>query len=292
MQGDDSVKVITVGLIGNVILCGLKISAGISGRSYAVLADGIHSVSDIVTDVGLLIGVFYWRKPADAEHPYGHGRLENLIALGLSVVLAIAAVVMVRSSLTSLNIGTQKVPGWIAAAAALLSLFVKEGLFRWTLARGKRLNSAAIKANAWHHRSDAFSSVPALIAVVVAITVPGWWFVDAIGAVVVAVIILYAAWTIGFEAFQALMDRGAPRQEVLQIKKSANEVEGVKAVHAVRTRSIGRGWGVDLHVLVPEDMTVKKGHDIAEQVREHLMREHKNVSDVVVHIEPQDHADH
>ncbi|MFW6414234.1 MAG: cation diffusion facilitator family transporter [Verrucomicrobiota bacterium] len=287
---DNSFTVISVGLIGNGILCSVKIAAGIVGNSQAVVADGIHSVSDIATDIALLVGARYWRKPPDSDHPYGHGRLEMLVTLGLALVLAGAGVGLTIRSLATLQAGENIVPGWIAAGAAFVSLVSKEIMFRWTLTRGKAINSPAIKANAWHHRSDAFTSVPALLAVVGARLMPHWWFLDAVGAVVVAAMIFRAAWAIGGDAFQSLMDRSASDKVIGDIQRTACEIEGVEAVHAVRTRNVGRGWSVDLHVLVPGDLSVRRGHEIAEKVQQYLLTDHKNIIDVVVHIEPLDDA--
>lgn len=283
---DNSFTVIVVGLIGNVALCIVKITAGIVGNSQAVVADGIHSVSDIATDLALLVGAHYWCKPPDSNHPYGHGRLETLIALGLASILTVAGFGLTARSLATLQSGETAAPGWIAAVAALVSLVSKEVMFRWTLSRGKEINSPAIKANAWHHRSDAFTSIPALLAVVGARLMPQWWFLDAVGAVIVAAMIFRAAWSIGADSLQSLMDRGASSKVIEEIRKIAYDIDGVEEVHAVRSRNIGRGWSVDLHVLVPDELSVRRGHEIAEEVKQHLLNEHKNVIDVVVHIEP------
>jgi len=291
MTRDDSLKVIIAGLIANVVLCLFKTFAGLTAHSHAVFADGIHSISDIATDAGLLVGAHYWHKPADFDHPYGHGRLESLIALGLSVVLVIVGTGIVLSSLSTLDTGPNLLPGWIAAFAALASLISKEVMFRWTFKKAEKLNSSALRANAWHHRSDALSSIPALIAVVGIRFIPEWWFLDAVGAIIVAVLIFRAAWPIGFEAFQDLMDRGASGKVVDEIENTARQVKDVEEVHKIRTRKIGRGWSVDLHVLVPSELTVKRGHEIAEQVHRRLLTNHKYLSDVVVHIEPSDHSE-
>ena len=167
-----------------------------------------------------------------------------------------------------------------------MSLVVKEILYRWTMHRGKAANSTALRANAWHHRSDALSSVPALAAVVGAKLLPEWTLLDPLGGIVVSLLILHAALKIGTGATQSLIDRGAPAEDIRKIHELAKQVEGVIRVHAIRTRSLGQGWAVDLHVLVDDDITVRDGHDIAERVHRVLVEEGPMVADTVIHIEP------
>jgi cation diffusion facilitator family transporter len=177
-------------------------------------------------------------------------------------------------------------PTGIALGAALLSIVVKEGLYRWTAAEGRRLDSPALVANAWHHRSDALSSIPAAIAVAVAVINPRLAFVDRIGAVAVCVFILYAAFKIITPALAQLVDTAAPADERRRLEEIAVSVDGVRDAHALRTRYVGPKLAVDLHVVVDPELSVEQGHDIAERVRLALIEGGPKVDDVLVKIEP------
>jgi cation diffusion facilitator family transporter len=278
--------VTALGLLVNLVLCVVKILAGILGRSQAVLADGIHSVSDAATDIAVLIGIRYWSEPADRRHPYGHGRLEILISLGLAILLLVVAAGLILNALFSLREKQLAKPGWIAFYAALISLISKEILYRWTVREGTRLKSPAVIANAWHHRSDALSSLPAVCAVAGARISPDWGFLDHLGSVVVSFFIVQASWRIGWQAVQRLMDSGAPPEIVERIRFLACELANVADVHAIRTRHLGQGWSVDLHMLVDGRISVREGHDIAEQAKTKLLHNGPDILDVVVHVEP------
>jgi len=275
-----------VGLVVNVVLSGLKLAAGILGRSQVVVADAVHSLSDGLTDVALLVGVRYWSKPADEEHPHGHQRIETVVTVVIALSLAGVAAVLAYRALATLRERHAGPPGWIAFAAAVLSIVTKEGLYRWTVAVGRRIRSSAVVANAWHHRSDALSSIPAALAVAGAALASSWWFLDHVGAVLVSMFILHAAWRIGWPALGQLVDTGASEKHRRQIEGLASGTEGVRAVHALRTRYIGSGMQVDLHILVDPGMTVRRGHDVSEAVKKRLLASDHNILDVIVHLEP------
>ncbi len=280
-----------VGLLLNLFLSFLKIALGTIAMSHAVVADGVHSLSDLLTDAAILIGLRYWSAPADDDHPHGHGRIETLIAVAIGLLLAGIAVAIAVQGISAIQETGQQQPGWLALAATLVSLIVKELLYRWTLNQSRRARSIALRANAWHHRSDALSSLPAAIAVAVALVEPSLAFVDSIGAVVVAGFIMFAAWKIVVPSLSQLIDRGAPRHEREAIVAIAMATPGVRHAHAVRTRYIGDGLQVDLHVEVDADITVRAGHDIAEAVHLSLLDQGPAVRDVIVHIEPHDPPD-
>jgi cation diffusion facilitator family transporter len=275
-----------VGLVINLMLSALKLTAGIVGASQAVVADAIHSLSDGVTDVAILVGVRYWSKPPDAEHPHGHRRIETLVTGMIGLLLAGVAVGLVYNALVTLREKHGAPPGWIAFAAAVVSIISKELLYRWTIMMGRRIKSPAVIANAWHHRSDGLSSIPAAVAVAAAALSPGWSFLDHVGALVVSVFILQAAWSIMAPALGQLIDTGVSKDARDRIRSVALAVDGVKLVHAIRTRHVGSGVQVDLHVKVDGDMTVRKGHDISEVVKRHLIADGPDVVDVIVHLEP------
>jgi cation diffusion facilitator family transporter len=280
-------KVTWVGLLVNLLLIVTKFVGGFLGRSQAVVADAVHSVSDMTTDLAILIGVKYWTKPADASHPHGHQRLETVITLSIGLVLALAALGLLINAVSSLHHHEDKPVGLVALAAALVSLVSKEWLYQWTVRAGKRIRSMAVIANAWHHRSDAFSSIPPAVAVTGALIDPDWAFLDHVGAAVVALFIFQAAYKIARPAVDKLIDRGAPERELQSIRAIAKSIDGVLDVHAVRTRYVGSlNLAVDLHIMVKPDLSVYAGHEIAKEVRSRLIHDGPDVLDVVVHIEP------
>jgi cation diffusion facilitator family transporter len=277
-----------VGLIGNLMLAIVKITAGFVGHSHAVVADGVHSLSDLVTDFAVIAGVHFWSKPADKRHPHGHQRIETLVSVVIGVVLAAVALGMAVEALSGGHSRVWPAPTSLAFAAAVLSMFVKEGLYQWTAKVGRRVDSPALVANAWHHRSDALSSVPAAIAVGVALWDPRLGFVDRIGAVVVCLFILVAAFRIIAPALSQLIDTAAPEEDQLRLEELARGVDGVKDAHAIRTRYVGPKLAVDLHVVVDPDLSVEQGHGIAEEVRRTLINKGPKVEDVLVKVEPDD----
>jgi len=277
-----------VGLICNLLLAVLKMAAGIIGHSHAVVADAIHSLSDLVTDFAVIAGVHFWTKPADEDHPHGHQRIETLVTVVIGLFLAAVAVGLAWDAITGGHDSGSVAPTGIALVAALISIVVKEILYRWTAAEGRRLDSPALIANAWHHRSDALSSIPAAIAVAVAVINPRFAFVDRIGAVAVCVFILYAAWKIIAPALLQLIDTAAPPEERRLLEELAIGVGGVRDVHGLRTRYVGPRLAVDLHIVVDPDLNVEQGHEIAEAVKIALMAGGPGVHDVLVKVEPDD----
>jgi cation diffusion facilitator family transporter len=281
-------RVTWAGMFINLALAGLKMLAGTLGHSQAVVADAVHSLSDCGTDIALLVGAQYWSLPPDDEHPYGHGRIETIVTLIIGGALATAALGLAYSALMTLPHSEEPPPGQIAFWAAIVSIIVKEGLYRWTMRVGRRVRSSALMANAWHHRSDAFSSVPVALAVAVAWRYPSWVFVDHVATVVVALLILQVAWKVAWPSLKQLADTGAPLREHNRIRAVALKTPGVREVHAIRTRYAGSSLQVDLHVLVDGGMTVREGHDVAETVSRQLIEERRDVIDVLVHLEPYD----
>jgi cation diffusion facilitator family transporter len=253
-----------------------------------VVADAVHTISDCSTDVAILVGVRYWTKPPDAEHPHGHRRIETLVTIGIAALLAGVGLGLAFTALVRLSRDTTEVPEWIALGAALVSIITKEALYRWNVRVGRRIRSTALVANAWHHRSDALSSLPVAVAVAAAAIHPAWAFLDSVGAIIVSVFILKAAWGLGRPALGELVDTGAPREQRGQIERIVRATEGVASVHAIRTRYSGPGLHVDLHIQVDGDLTVREGHHIAGRVKHRLLAEGPDIIDVVVHIEPDD----
>lgn len=250
------------------------------------MADAVHTLSDTVTDVAVITGSLYWSKPPDKEHPYGHRRIETLITIFISLSLASVGLVLAYNGLICLLEGNVQKTGWIAFIGAIISLFSKEILFRWSFTIGKKTGSSALIANAHHQRSDALSSIPAAIAVAASAINPKLWFLDDIGAIVIAFFIMTIAWKIGRPALSELIDTGAPQKDLEHIKALTLEINGVRDAHAVRTRYIGSGIQTDLHVIVDPEITVREGHRISDAVKQHLTSKGPNIIDAVIHVEP------
>ena len=280
------VRVTWIGLAGNVFLSALKFTAGFLGSSQAVVADGVHSLSDMGTDLAVLLGVKFWSAPPDEDHPYGHRRIETIITVAIGVALALAALGIGYNALATIRGIHLRQPGWIAIPGSVFAIVLKEVLYRWTVAVGRQVKSSAVIANAWHHRSDALSSVPVVIAVAVAVLNPKLAFIDHAGALVVSIFILKVSWDIISPSLSELADLGAPRKHREKIRAIATGISGVKSVHAIRTRRLGSGLHVDLHILVDGEMTVRMGHEISRAVKFALIEKGPEILDAVVHLEP------
>ncbi len=287
IQDVDQIKRITwIGIFVNFILAGVKFIVGYLGSSQAVMADAVHSLSDMFTDFAVILGVKFWSAPPDEDHPYGHRKIEALITTVIGFALAFVAIGIGYNSVATIPEVHIHHTTWIAIIGPLLSILFKEILFRWTITIGTREKSSAVIANAWHHRSDALSSLPALIAVAVSAVNPDWAFVDHIGATIISIFILKVSWDIIYPSLLELTDGGASFKDCELIKKIAMDVNGVKDVHEIRTRKIGTNLYVDLHILVNPEISVRSGHDISEEVKNELIKKGPEVLDVVVHLEP------
>ena len=278
------------GFGGNIVLAVFKIAAGWLGHSQAVVADGIHSITDTFTDVAVILGSYYWSRPADDSHPYGHKRLETTVSIFIGGVLFLAGAGIGWDAVTSVYKPHAKHPGVIAFAAAVVSIVVKEALYQWNRRVGTRVSSVSLTANAWHHRLDAFSSIPVLVAVGVALAYPQWHLLDHLAAFFVAILICYAAIGIILSGFRELVDQGAPLEVCERIKHLVKIHPSVVQVHNIRTRYAGNLLCVDLHVVVDGQMTVHEGHRVAEQVKNLLLHQGPDILDAEVHIEPEEAA--
>ncbi|QJA05816.1 cation transporter [Thermosulfurimonas marina] len=269
----------------NLALALLKILAGWWGHSQAVLADGVHSLSDLATDLLTLLGLKYGAAPPDEDHPYGHRRIETLLAVTVGVLLGATGLGLAFRALTSLHSRPpETLPLWVLLPPAL-SLLLKEGLFRLTLRIGKELGSPVVIANAHHHRSDALSSLPALVGAGGAALHPGLHFLDPLGSLLVSGFILRCAWRIVQPGVTELCD-GIDVEEAQRIREEVLKVKGVKDAHRVRARKHAGRTLVDLHIQVDPHLSVREGHRISERVKRFLMARHRRIMDVVVHLEP------
>jgi cation diffusion facilitator family transporter len=283
-------KVTWVGLWLNLFLAAIKFIAGIYGRSQALVADAIHSLTDLTTDIAVIAGSHYWSRPPDENHPYGHRRLETLVTVFIGVVLIAAGIGIGWKAISALQEKHAAPPGWIAVFAALASIVCKESIYRWTAVTGRRAKSPALVANAWHHRTDALSSIPVLIAVAGARVFPSWSFLDHLGAAVVSIFILHASIKIIWPGLGELIDVGAPTDTCKKIRDIALKNDGVLQVHDIRTRFISSSIQVDLHIVVDGLITVREGHDIADDVKARIIDRIPEVLDVIVHVDPPERA--
>ena len=283
-------KVTIVGSAANLLLVVFKFLAGVLGHSAAMIADAVHSVSDFVTDIVVLIFVRISAKNPDSTHDYGHGKYESLACLLIGLALLAAAIGIIVSGVEKFTLwrsgGEIPMPGRIALWAALVSILVKEAVYRYTVRKGRDLDSPAVVANAWHHRSDAMSSVPVALALAVAYFAPSFAWADSAGALVVAVFILKAAWEIVQPAIEELTDAEMPGKSA-EVERIALGVKGVGGCHRVRTRRYGGVFHADLHVQVPRSLSVAEGHAIGHAVRDAVRAAGIGVVDAVVHVEPE-----
>ncbi|MBN2722645.1 MAG: cation transporter [Deltaproteobacteria bacterium] len=278
-----------VGLAVNIILSIFKFTAGFLGHSHTMIADATHSLSDCITDLALIAGVKYWSLPPDENHPYGHQKIENIISVFIGLFLAVAGVGILYDSIIKIHEGQKNQPTFLPLAAAFISIISKELLYHWTADIGKRTNSMAVVANAWHHRADGFSSIPAALAISTAMIFPGLVYLDLIGAMLICVFIMVTSWKIILEALSHLSDEGIGKDKLAIIHEIIKSIPEIKDFHAIRTRKAGNVNYLDLHILVDPEMTVKRGHDISEVIENAVPEKMSDSNwDVLVHIEPWD----
>lgn len=276
-----------VGAIVNIFLTIIKIVFGVAGNSHSLISDGIHSLADLSTDLMVWVAARYSNMPADRSHPYGHGRIETAFTVMLALVLLLTALGIVYDAGQRLSTPSALlVPSTFVLIIAFISIVANEGLYHYTMRAAKRHKSGLLHANAWHHRSDAISSVVVLLGV--AGSLIGFVYLDAIASIVVAIMIGRIGWEQGKQAMSELIDTALEPKKVKAIRNIISEVEGVKDVHMLRTRRMGGNALVDVHVEVKPRISVSEGHQISEYVRMKLIRTITEVTDVTVHIDPED----
>ena len=280
-------RVTLVGALINVLLSVLKVVFGVIGQSQALIADGVHSISDLISDVLVLVAAKHTSKDADANHPYGHGRIETLVTVGLGLLLiAVSGGICIDALHRILEPTSLLHPGWVALMVALISIVSKEYLYHYTMRVAQQFKSKMLRANAWHHRSDAISSVIVLVGV--GGSMLGWPYLDAVAAIGVAIMIGKIGWDISFQSVLELVDTGLEPEHVAIIEDRIQSIPGVKQLHMLRTRRVGGNALVDVHIQVSPKLSVSEGHYIGEKVRSILIEEDDEVSDVMVHIDPED----
>lgn len=284
-------RVTLIGSIVNAILIALKLTVGILGRSSALIADGVHSLTDFITDLIVLFFVKLSGKPRDKAHSYGHGKFETLATLIIGVFLTLAGLGLLvsggREIAASLNGALLPEPTWLAFAVAIASIVVKEILYRYTVRIGNMVNSDATIANAWHHRSDAISSLGTMIGIGGAILLgEKWRILDPLAAVLVSVFIIKSGFDIIRPAVNELLEGALPERQTAKISELIKSVKGVRGFHNLRTRKIGNSIAVDVHVKMDGKIMLKEAHDIATQIEEKIHENFGKESIVNIHMEP------
>lgn len=294
-QRYDTVKVARhvtwVGFSINALLSVMKIAAGIFGRSGAMLADGVHSLSDFITDIIVILFVGMSRRKADDDHQYGHGKHETFATMLIAMILAFIAVAFfidgAERVIMTLRGDQLHRPGMIALSMAVISIAAKEWLFHYTNRWGMRINSASVIANAWHHRSDSLSSLATLVGIAGAIFLgPRWRVLDPIAAMAVSVFILSVAWKIGMPSVKELLETSLPKELTRLMWAVIAETPGVEAFHHFRSRRNGNSYILDFHIKVDPAVTVVRGHEIATDVEQRLRQHFGNDMIVNIHVEP------
>ncbi|MBR3450439.1 MAG: cation transporter [Bacteroidales bacterium] len=284
-------KVTMIGGIANLLLVGFKFAAGIAGHSGAMLADAIHSVSDFVTDVVVLAFVGVSARPQDRSHDFGHGKFETIATFFIGLALAAAAIGIVVSGAGKFAAWLQgeslPSPGKIALWGALVSIAVKEAIYRYTAAKGKKLDSKAVIANAWHHRSDALSSIGAAIGIAGAIFLGERWTVlDPLASIVVGAMLIKVAWDLLGPSLGELTEQSLPDETEKEILDLVQSVPGVSDPHNLRTRRIGNHIAAEVHIRLDGNMPLREAHDKASAI-ERLFRERfGKEAHIIIHMEP------
>ena len=280
-------KVTLIGSVIDLLLGVFKILVGWVASSQSLIADGVHSLSDLATDFVVLYAAKHGSREADEEHPYGHGRIETLATAGLGVTLVIVAIGIAWDAIARLFEPERLFqPGIWALVVALLSVVLKEWIYRYTMRVAKRVRSPMLEANAWHSRTDAISSIVVVIGV--GGTMLGLDYLDAIAAVGVALMVAKIGWDLGWESLHELADRALEQERVEKIRKAILAVDGVRHLHLLRSRKVGHEALVDVHVQVDPWLSVSEGHMIAIAVEEAAKSSLDEVTDVTVHIDPED----
>ena len=289
-------KVTWIGSVVNLLLLAFKFLAGILAGSAAMIADAVHSLSDFITDVVVILFVRLSNKPQDKDHDYGHGKYETLATAIIGIALLAVGAGICWDGLLSIKAVWDgemlEAPGWLAFVAAIVSIVSKEILFRYTVVVGRKTNSAAVIANAWHHRSDALSSIGTAVGIGGAIMLgPSWRILDPLAAVVVSFFIMKVSVTLLKPCIDDLTERSLPDDVEMQIEKIANETPGVSELHNLRTRRIGNHYAIEMHVRMDGHLTLNEAHAKASQIEQRLRNSFGQQTHIGIHVEPVKNAD-
>ena len=281
-----SQKVTLVGAAVDFLLAVFKVMAGMFGNSGALIADGIHSFSDLLSDGVVWYAAKHSADEADEEHPYGHERFETVATLGLSIILAIIGTGIIFDAFNRLSSPSELTHSTLLLSVVALSILSKEALYWYTLKVAKTYKSEMLKANAWHHRSDALSSIVVFIGILGSLN--GYLYLDGVAAIVVGLMVIYIAWELGIGATKELVDTSIDAAQVEQLRHAIGMISGVNNIHSLRTRKIGQAISADVHVQVDPFLSVSEGHIISVSVERVAKECLEDLHDVTVHIDPED----
>jgi cation diffusion facilitator family transporter len=274
-------------IITNISLSIAKWLAGFFGNSYALIADAIESTTDIFSSFLVMMGLKYAQRPADENHPYGHGRIEPLVTFFVVGFLIVSATIIGYQSIININRPHELPAPWTLVVLGVIIVW-KEISYRWVLQKSKETNSSSLKADAWHHRSDAITSVAAFLGIAIALILgPGFEAADDYAALFASGFILYNSYKIFRPALGEIMDEHIHPELVAKIRAIALTVDGIKGTEKCYVRKLGTQYNVDLHAIVDGYLTVAVGHDIAHRLKDAIMNQLPEVSSVLVHIEPE-----
>ncbi|MBQ6291900.1 MAG: cation transporter [Bacteroidales bacterium] len=284
-------RITLVGSAGNALLVIFKFVAGIIGHSAAMVADAVHSLSDFITDIIVLVFVSISAKPQDSSHDYGHGKFETLATLFISLALVAAAIGIIVSGAKKLaawlNGADLEAPGSLALWAAVISILMKEWMFRFTARKGRELDSPALKANAWHHRSDALSSIGAAVGIGGAVLLGGRWTVlDPLASIVVGAMLVKVAWEIMRPSLGELTDESLPEKTEEEILEVFHSFSDISEPHNLRTRRIGNRVAIEAHIRMDGNMTLQRAHEITSKIEGELKKRFGSGTIVTLHMEP------
>jgi len=279
-------KVTWVGAVANALLIACKFTAGIFGHSEALIADAVHSVSDLFTDVIVLLGLRIGKKAPDKEHHFGHARIETLASMVVGLSLIATAIYLGIEAGLNIYRHAEYHPNRLALIGAGVSIAVKEALYHYTIHVGRRIKSRLIVANAWHHRSDSLSSVAVFIGVTGALIKPSWHILDAFAALLVSLLIVKVGLQILGKSLREFTDTAPPPEIIDKISHCTKNVEGVLDTHDIKIRTSGGFYQMETHIVVDGQLTVTEGHRIAKAVERCLIEEVEDLDRVIVHVDP------
>ena len=281
-----AMKVSIISIIANVVLAAFKLVAGVFAHSGAMISDAIHSASDVFSTFVVMIGIKIASKEPDEEHPYGHERMECVAAIILATILCITGLGIGKNALSNItgNSGEMAVPGVLALIAAIVSIIVKEAMFWYTRHYAKKIDSGALMADAWHHRSDALSSIGAFIGIIFARM--GYVMMDSIACLVICVFIVKAAYDIFKDAIDKMVDKSCSSEVEAEIRTIVMSVDGVKGIDSLSTRLFGNKMYVDIEIRADGEKTLNETHEIAEAVHDSIEAQFEKVKHIMVHVNP------
>lgn len=277
-------KVSIVTIIVNVFLAFFKLVAGVIGKSSALISDSIHSFSDVFSTIIVIVGLIVSRKKSDKLHPYGHERLENVAGIILAFCLVVTGILIGVNGINNLLNKVYIVPSSFTLIGAIISILIKEWMYWYTIKVAKKINSDALKADAWHHRSDALSSIGSLIGIIG--TIKGIWYFDITACIIISLIIIKVAVDIFRESISKMVDKSCDDEVLKQIKALTLEINGVIGIDDIKTRLFGNKIYIDLEITADKNLTFEKAHNIAHKVHDNIEDKINSVKHCMVHINP------